>query len=323
MHNYDSELIQGQCGQMVTALQYKLTRTLMNQHYKQHEPVTRSNNTSLFIHCLSLPGILLISMFFSGSLFGSTVETTIANPQVINSRVINSRVINATSATGQPRQATLTVDDNSSIHTYAPDTKTTPGPASNLAPATADRLIASYNPNLWIFDISLHLNSDYDHDGHYSSFSLTLDLDTTLTATTVYAVLYLANEGGPWIEYAVTGNFTINGSGSADSFLLQAELDRGYPSGYYDHYIEIYDAYTHDLAGYYGPEDSHQLFALPIESLQHDDAIRFSTDISLSFSGTGAIGSDAAGPVPLLLLAAVALIRRRVKAISEALHSNS
>ncbi len=305
----------------------------MNKHSKQHDVETRSNNDSRIIHCLSLTGILLISAFFSGSLFGSTPETTRdnsqgadsqgINSQSINSRVIDSQVINATSGTDQPRQATLTVGDNSSIHTYTPDTKTTRDPASNLSLATADRQIARYNPYLWVFDISLHLNTDYDHDGHYSSFSLTLDLDTTLSATTVYAVLYLANEGAPWIEYAVTGNFTISGSGSADSFLLQTELDSGYPSGYYDHYIEIYDAYTHELAGFYRPEDSHQLFALPIESLQHDDAIRFGTDISLSFTGTGAIGSDAAGLAPLLLLGAVALIRRRVKASSEALHSNS
>ena len=120
----------------------------MNQHYKQHDIETRSNNDSRIIHCLSLTGILLISAFFSGSLFGSTPETTRDNSQSINSRVINSQVINATSGTGQPRQATLTVGDNSSIHTYTPDTKTTRDPASNLSLATADRQIARYNPYL-------------------------------------------------------------------------------------------------------------------------------------------------------------------------------
>jgi len=143
-------------------------------------------------------------------------------------------------------------------------------------------------------------------DGHYSNFNLTLDLDTSFAATTVYAVLYLASEGGPWNEYAVTGNFTVSGRGSADTFSLNAELDSGYPSGYYNHYIEIYDAYTHELIGLYGPEDSWHLYGLPIESRAHDSEFTFGTDISLSFSGTGSIG-----PGLIALLASGIVMRRR------------
>ena len=176
------------------------------------------------------------------------------------------------------------------------------------------RQVATFNSLLWVFDIRLDLHTDNDHDGHYSNFSLTLDLDTTLPATTVYAILYLATEGGPWNEYAVTSNFTISGSGSADAFSLQAQLDSGYPSDYYNHHIEIYDAYTDELIGTYGPADSHLLVDLPIESRFHDNSVSivagvsvgFGNNTNLTIAGTGAIT-----PGSLCLFAILFLARRR------------
>jgi hypothetical protein len=202
------------------------------------------------------------------------------------------------------RQATVTANGQTTVHDYTTEFKATSD--THTIAAQTDRRIASHNPLLWIFDVVLHLHTDYDHDGHYSNFSLTIDFDTSLTATTVYAVLYLAHEGGPWNEYAVTGNFTIDGSGSADSFSLTAELDSGYPSGYYNHYIEVYDAFTHELIGVYGPNESHHLSGLPIESRMHDESISFGTDISLSFSGTGSVA-----PLPLLALGLLIGVYRR------------
>lgn len=202
------------------------------------------------------------------------------------------------------RQATVTANGQTTVHDYNTEFKAASD--THTIAAQTDRRIASYNPLLWIFDVVLHLHTDYDHDGHYSDFSLTIDFDTSLTATTVYAVLYLAHEGGPWNEYAVTGNFTIDGSGSADSFSLTAALDSGYPSGYYNHYIEVYDAHTHELIGVYGPNESHHLAGLPIESRMHDERISFGTDISLSFSGTGSFA-----PLPLLALGLLVGVYRR------------
>jgi len=235
--------------------------------------------------------MVLLTSFFSGSVTGSTDSTTAG-----------------TTIASPIRQATVTTAGTSTIHSYTSTFEKSRNVATKGKQTRPDRQIAGYNPIMWIFDVALHLHTDYDHDGHYSNFSLSLDLDTSLNASTVYAVLYLANEGGPWNEYAVTGNFTVSGTGSADTFSLQAELDSGYPSGYYNHHIEIYDAYSHELIGSYGPDDSHQLYGLPIESRMHEEDFTFGTDISLSFTGTGALGSG-----PSLLIVAILMIRRRLK----------
>lgn len=205
------------------------------------------------------------------------------------------------------RQATVTTAGTSTVHSYLSAFETTLNALANKTPTTPDRQIAEYNPVLWIFDVALDLHSDYDHDGHYSTFNLTLDLDTNLSASTVYAALYLATDGGPWNEYAVTSNFTVRGRGSEDTFSLQAELDSGYPRGYYNHHIEIYDAYSHELIGSYGPADSHQFHGLPMESRIHEDQFSIGTDITLSFSGTGSMD------IELLALCVIVTLRCRRK----------
>ena len=213
------------------------------------------------------------------------------------------------------RQATITIANKSTVNSYSDGFSEGREPAS--APELLQRQIATLNSFLWVFDITLDLGTDYDQDGHYSDFSLSLDLDTTLTSTSVYAVLYLAADGGPWNEYAVTGNFTISGRGSADTFSLQAELDRGYPSGYYDHYIEIYDAHSHELIGTYGPADSHLFAGLPVEGRSNDTFLNntvvsfgadvgFGNNVNLSIAGTGALS-----PGAFVLLTFFLLARRR------------
>jgi len=256
---------------------------------------------------------------------------SIVNPAAANSAAANSTTAQTTSPTTLPplesehsqsdptlpvnsdnqvnRQVTITVANESSVNSYTDGFISSINSTGVNSPSPQQRQIATLNPFLWVFDIALDLHTDYDQDGHYSNFSLSIDLDTSLTATTVYAVLYLASEGGPWNEYAVTGNFTVSGRGSADTFSLLAELDTGYPSGYYDHYVEIYDANTHELIGSYGPADSHLFVGLPIESSFLDNSVSFGTDISLTFTGTGAMDS---GPLCLLAFYFFARRRRRV-----------
>jgi len=275
-----------------------------------------SSNQNLISRSNLLLGLILLAKLFCSNVVASTDATVQTNN---------------TPTDHNGRRATITAAGKSSIHYYeskfalsAEDTNSaqaTTGLAKDqtatVHAAKPDRQIASYNPFLWIFDVSLYLNTDHDHDGHYSNFSLSLDLDTSFTSTTVYAVLYLANDGGPWNEYAVTGNFTISGSGPGDTFSLTAELDSGYPSGYYNHYIEVYDAYTHELIGSYGPNDSSQLYGLPIESHLHDFGVSFGTDISFSFTGTGSMGQS-----PLALMVICLLIGRSRKARIDRVSTN-
>ncbi len=200
----------------------------------------------------------------------------------------------ASTIPAQGRQASITEQGITSQHYYHDQLQV----QSQNSP-DQKRTVRNHQHNLWLYDISIGLNSDYDSDGHYSDFSITLDFDTSVAASFVYAVLYVSSENGPWNEYAVSGNFTINGADSNDAYTIYATLDSGYPTGYYDHYVELYDAYTHEFILSVGPQDYHYFHDLPFESAIHDNyAYGFSSTISLNFTGTGSTG-----PFSIALLA--------------------
>ncbi len=211
----------------------------------------------------------------------------------------------------ESRQATLTEAGHNSIHQYAPlgnDVKRDPGfPGDRLT-----RQTASLNGDILVYDVTIEPTNDYDGDGHYSTFNVSLDVDTIFRTSTVYAVLYLSHDGGAWSEYAVTGDFTISGSGPVDRYTLTATLDSGYPSGYYDHFVEIYDAHTHALVGSYGAGNSHAQLEFSFESTYHDsyyddNGSGFGTSVSVRFSGTGSTGIPSI--IALLLVIAIRRIR--------------
>ena len=56
--------------------------------------------------------------------------------------------------------------------------------------------------DVYIYDASAELISDFNYDGFYHRFSIAIDVDTDYDISTVYAKLYLSVEGGPWIHYA-------------------------------------------------------------------------------------------------------------------------
>ncbi len=203
-----------------------------------------------------------------------------------------------------PRSTTITENGVATTHNY-PSLQSEAGTAVQSDRPTKDRGIASHNDNYWVREAILSLNYDYDNDGHYSGFRLTLDVDTYFSLSSVYAVLYLSHNGGTWHEYAVTGDFSIYGSDSNDYYIIDAVLDSGYPNGYYDHHIEIYDSSSHALLSHYGPEHSSHFHGLPFESRYYDDDWSIDTTVSLNFSGTGTL------EYPTLLVAILLLIRRR------------
>jgi hypothetical protein len=200
--------------------------------------------------------------------------------------------------TADGRQASITENGVTTVHHYRQPLHTSP--ATNSTGPEQKRTIRHQQFGLWLYDVVIGLNSDYDNDGHYSNFSITLDFDTSLIAPLVYAVLYVSIDEGPWNEYAVSGNFTIDGTNASDAYTIHATLDSGYPTGYYNHYIELYDAYSHDFLVSYGPGDHHYFHHLPFESSVHDYSSGFSSRVSLQFSGTGSIGPFSLGILALV-----------------------
>lgn len=140
--------------------------------------------------------------------------------------------------------------------------------------ATAARIIDSNydkHGDITIYDASTELISDFNDDGFYHRFSVTVDADTIYDTAYIYARLYLSFEGGPWNHYATSGNYHIHSDSEMDAFVIETELADGFPPGYYDVRIELYDADFDDWLLSYGPYDDASLSALPLEDSYFDD----------------------------------------------------
>ncbi len=128
------------------------------------------------------------------------------------------------------------------------------------------------NPDFSIYDADVELISDFDYDGFYHRFSVSIDADTLYNTAYVYAKLYLSYEGGPWTEYAISDNYHIYGNSELDRFVVETELADGFAPGHYDIRIELFDADTHHWLLSYGPYDDISLGTVPLEDSLHDDA---------------------------------------------------
>ena len=128
-----------------------------------------------------------------------------------------------------------------------------------------------YGGDITIYDASTTLISDFDDDGFYHRFSVGIDVDTISSTSWVYAKLYLSYEGGPWNYYASSNDFHIHGDSALDIYVVETELAEGFPAGYYDIRIELYDAEYGDWLLSYGPYDDDSLSALPLEDSVYDD----------------------------------------------------
>lgn len=161
-----------------------------------------------------------------------------------------------------------------------------------------------------IYDASTDLISDFNGDGFYHRFSVTIDADTVYDTSYIYARLYLSFEGGPWNHYATSENYHIHGDSTADTFVIETELADGFPAGYYDVRIELFDADYDEWLLSYGPYDDASLSALPLEDSYFDDqspVVIYPVETQVVVSGHG--GSMSWGL--LLLPAVISVLRRR------------
>jgi hypothetical protein len=133
-----------------------------------------------------------------------------------------------------------------------------------------DNISYHYGGDITIYDAFTTLISDFDHDGFYHRFSVAIDADTIYSTSWVYAKLYLSYEGGPWNYYASSDDFHIHGDSELDIYVVETELAEGFPAGYYDILIELYDAEFGDLLHSYGPYDDDSLSTLPLEDSVYD-----------------------------------------------------
>jgi len=142
---------------------------------------------------------------------------------------------------------------------------------SNTAEKTTTHNSYSHSNEIWIYNATTILISDFDNDGFHHRFSISIDADSIYSSADVYAKLYLSFEGGPWNFYASSQDYPIHFDSDQDSFTIETELAQGFPAGYYDVRIELYDAHTLEWLLNYGPYDDPSLNAIPLEDSNYDD----------------------------------------------------
>jgi hypothetical protein len=144
-----------------------------------------------------------------------------------------------------------------------------------------------------VFDAATVLSWDDDDDGFYHRLRVSFDPDVSDGSEAwVYARLYLSLEGGPWNHIYTTDVFPITGDANDDAYEVVTRLLDGYPTGYYDVLIELYDADYDLLVVNYGPYEDRDLAVLPLEDSYRD-----------SYEESGGGGAMGAGLLLLMLAA--------------------
>jgi hypothetical protein len=137
----------------------------------------------------------------------------------------------------------------------------------------AQRLLAHPTGRTFaVYDAQTTISRDDDDDGFYHRLRVGFDPDVTSGGSAwVYARLYLSLEGGPWNHYFTTDVFPIDGENTSDAYEVVTNLVDGYPTGYYDVLIELYDADYDLLVDSYGPYEDRDLAVLPLEDSYRDN----------------------------------------------------
>lgn len=125
-----------------------------------------------------------------------------------------------------------------------------------------------------IYQANTELIHDNDHDGYYSSFSLSFDADLIsdkiYDEALVYAEIYISEDGGPWMHFSTTDDFIIYNDSSDDEYEIISTLEQNYASEHYDFSIDLYEVGYDDIVASYSADDNSVLYALPLESQEYD-----------------------------------------------------
>lgn len=164
-----------------------------------------------------------------------------------------------------------------------------------------------------LYDATTDLITDEDYDGYYHRFAVTIDVDTLFDHATIYADFYLSYEGGPWIYYASSDHYDIHSDHVDDKFTVETELADGYPTGYYDMRIKLYDSETDEYLLTYDNYDDGSLSAIPLEDSYRDEHAEYEEP----YIETEVIVTHGAGSINLLslLLLCALLVTRQIKNI--------
>ncbi|HEY9200389.1 MAG TPA: choice-of-anchor H family protein [Gammaproteobacteria bacterium] len=245
----------------------------------------------------------LVTALLTGLLAFTSLHTASASESPASTRSISYSVTTQSEPSTKQTQSNLLKLKQAELQTLPAISK------QGYRSESTRQMSSSYYGDFSIHDASVELFNDYDYDGFYHHFSVTLDADTVYSNAHVYAELYISYEGGPWNYYAGSDVFTIYGDSASDAFVIETELVEGFPAGYYDIRIDLYDAHNNAWLLSYGPYADSSLSTLPLEDSYSDSfydgaSVSYQTDVYVHGNGSMNVWS-------LLLLAALAIIARR------------
>lgn len=163
-------------------------------------------------------------------------------------------------------------------------------------------------PSVTLGAAEVELLYDDDRDGFYHHFEVSFDVTSDMPDVPLYARLFLSFEGGAWNFLYRTSDFFLTGDPDEDRRIIETVLDGGYPAGYYDAKIELFDADTNEFLLDLRSTDERDLRAIPLEDVERDD---YGYNDNLYFYGHGG-GSTGIGA--LLMLLGFVLLRHRFPA---------
>lgn len=128
----------------------------------------------------------------------------------------------------------------------------------------------SHAQQVIVSDIRTTLYSDHDHDGYYSNFSLTFDVDAYYGEEYVFAKIYLRKPHANYELLHTTSVFEIYDDLSSDKYRVEIKLDRNFTASHYDVRIEIFVAGNSTVQDVVDAASHLSLHSLPLEADEFD-----------------------------------------------------
>jgi len=119
---------------------------------------------------------------------------------------------------------------------------------------------------VWVSDVSTVLYDDTDHDGYFSGFSVSLDVDVTEDSAAVYADIYLQSSGSVPELFHTTNVFSVYEQESFDRYRVDVNLTDNIHAGDYDLLIEVVNAHSLEIEDTVSYLTHSNLSHLPLEA---------------------------------------------------------
>ncbi|QGX41078.1 choice-of-anchor H family protein [Permianibacter aggregans] len=215
---------------------------------------------------------LIVGLMAASLSAGSWAASESAADYVESKKTAETRIASWSAAPVDLSQATSNSVQKSNGIIWHADKAQTPVEKRATQPQQSSR---SHYFTLW--DAGREMIRDDDDDGYYARFKIRFDADVSIGDALVYAKLYIRRVGdsGPWLRYYTTNDFWIYGTSGTDDYYVDTILTGGYPTGYYDVLIDLYEVGYDGIVATIGPAEDSSLRDLALEQEDFDRPLHY------------------------------------------------